>query len=130
MTSCLLPTPDAPSQAKQGGRKVVAVLSSGEASVGGVAADAREPAKPLKPTDVMQPAYRPSKAAVNRCALFVNARRPGSRGSPAMRADRLSGIAWMRQKCRRWTIVALKCSLMGVCCKMGSRGSVMHALIC
>ena len=57
------------SQAKQGGRKMVAVLSSGEASVGSVAADARDLGKPLKPIDVMQPAYRPSKAAINRCAL-------------------------------------------------------------
>ena len=66
---CFLTHPQpAPAQAKQGGRKVVAVLSSGEASVGGVAADARDQEKQLRPTDVMQPAYRPSKAALNRCA--------------------------------------------------------------
>ncbi len=95
-------------QAKQGGRKVVAVLSSGEvrlnlfffgfrenqdsidvsaatflglsepvfmnwflaiqASSGSVSADAKDLGKPLAQTDVMQPAYRPSKAALNRRA--------------------------------------------------------------
>ena len=67
------------SQAKQGGKKVVAVLSSGEASSISVSADAKDRGKPLAPMDVMQPAYRPSKAALNRrAALSADAlsRRP------------------------------------------------------
>ena len=44
------------------------MLSTGEASIGSVSAAARDVGKPLVPTDVMQPAYRPSKAALNRRA--------------------------------------------------------------
>jgi hypothetical protein len=58
-------------QAKDGGRKVVAVVSSSEASVSPVAAGARNADAPLGPFDVMLPSYRASKAALNRCECPV-----------------------------------------------------------
>ena len=54
-------------QAKDGGRKVVAVISSNEGSVSPVAAAARNADAPKGPFDVMLPSYRASKAALNRC---------------------------------------------------------------
>ena len=54
-------------QAKEGGRKVVAVISSSEASVSPVATASRDIDAPPGPFDAMLPSYRASKAALNRC---------------------------------------------------------------
>ena len=54
-------------QAKEGGRKVVAVISSNAACVTPVAAAARDADSAPGFFDVIMPAYKASKAALNRC---------------------------------------------------------------
>jgi hypothetical protein len=54
-------------QAKEGGRKVVAVISSNAACVTPVSAAARDADTVPGFFDVIIPAYKASKAALNRC---------------------------------------------------------------
>ena len=53
-------------QGKEGGRKVVAVISASGASTSRAAAKARDAAVPPAPFDGVNVAYRASKAALNR----------------------------------------------------------------